>query len=115
VNTFTFRAAMAEPLTVYGDGENWRPFVHVHDSARAYREALEWPAGVYNVGHENYRIEEIAEAVAEVVGRDVPITYLGDEDPGPSYHVSFDKLSTVPYEPRKSLRAGVESLANRFP
>ena len=35
VNHFVFRALTGRPLTVYGDGSNWRPFVHVADAARA--------------------------------------------------------------------------------
>ncbi len=61
------RALTDRPLTVYGDGSNWRPFVHVEDAARAFADAAirpeRWPAAVYNVGAsaENYRIETIAE------------------------------------------------------
>jgi nucleoside-diphosphate-sugar epimerase len=67
VNAFVFRALTDRPLTVCGDGSNWRPFVHVEDAARAFADAAirpeRWPAAVYNVGAnaENYRIETIAE------------------------------------------------------
>lgn len=119
VNYFVFRALTGRPLTVYGDGSNWRPFVHVRDAARAYRDAAldpdDWPRDVYNVGatEENYRIEEVATAVREVVGP-VDVTYLEDEHPGPSYHVNFTRLAETGFSPEWTLREGVRDLAETF-
>ena len=114
VNTFTFRALVGEPLTVYGDGSNWRPFIHVRDSARAYTEALNWDSGAYNVGLENFRVEEIAETVEATVGSAVDITYMHEEDPGPSYHVEFGEAKEQGFEPKYTLTDGIEDLASRF-
>jgi nucleoside-diphosphate-sugar epimerase len=120
VNTFVFRALTGRPLTVYGDGSNWRPFVHVADAARAFKHAAldpeSWPQAVYNVGanEENYRIETVAAVVSDVVGTDVEITYLEDEHPGPSYHVSFDRLEETGFAPEYTLDTGVEELAEAF-
>lgn len=117
VNYFVFRALTGQPLTVYGDGTNWRPFIHVRDAARAFASAAldpdRWPADVYNVGHddENYRISEIAEIVSEAVNP-VDITYLEDEQPGPSYHVSFDSVAETGFSPEFTLRDGVTELAD---
>jgi nucleoside-diphosphate-sugar epimerase len=120
VNHFVFRALTDRPLTVYGDGSNWRPFIHVEDAARAYAAAaLEpeaWPQLTYNVGsaEENYRIAEIAEVVSEELDRDIDITYLEDEHPGPSYHVNFDRLAETGFEPEWTLREGVRNIANHL-
>jgi nucleoside-diphosphate-sugar epimerase len=119
VNYFVFRALTGRTLTVYGDGSNWRPFIHVSDAARAYKHAaLEpdaWDQRVYNVGRNdaNYQISEIADIVDETVGA-VDITYLGDEHPGPSYHVNFDRLAETGFEPETTLREGVRDIARRF-
>jgi len=120
VNHFVFRGLTDRPLTVYGDGTNWRPFVHVEDAARAYTHAVlnpgEWPRLVYNVGSaaENYRIDEIATVVRDELDRDLDITYLEDEHPGPSYHVNFDRLAETGFEPEWTLREGVRNLADRL-
>jgi len=117
VNLFVFRALTGRPLTVYGDGTNWRPFIHVRDAARAFKHAAvspgDWPQQVYNVGSNdgNYRISEIAEVVSEEVG-DVDITYLEDEHPGPSYHVNFDRVAETGFETEWTLREGVRNLAD---
>jgi len=116
VNHFVFRALTGRPLTVYGDGSNWRPFIHVRDSARAFAHAARnpksWSQAVYNVGSEagNYRISEIADIVSEEVAP-VDVTYLEDEHPGPSYHVNFDRLAETGFEPEWTLRDGVGDLA----
>ena len=120
VNDFVFRALTDRPLTVYGDGSNWRPFLHVADAAAAFVHATcnpdRWPEPVYNVGAnaENYRISAVADVVRETVDRDVQVTYLEDEYPGPSYHVDFDRLGETGYAPTWTLREGVRDLAERF-
>lgn len=120
VNQFVFRALTDRPLTVYGDGTNWRPFIHVHDAARAFGHATcnptAWSEPVYNVGAstENHRIAAVAETVSDVVGTTPEITYLEDEHPGPSYHVNFDRLADTGFTPEWSLRDGIEDLADRF-
>jgi len=119
VNFFVFRALTGRSLTVYGDGSNWRPFIHVADAARAYAHAAlepdRWDHRVYNVGTNdgNYQIADIAELVREEVGP-VDVTYLEDEHPGPSYHVNFDRLAATGFEPSWTLREGVRDLKRRF-
>ena len=119
VNYFVFRALTGRALTVYGDGSNWRPFVHVEDAARAYKHAAcnpdDWPERVYNVGSndQNYQISDIADLVHEEVGP-VDVTYLEDEHPGPSYHVNFARLDETGFETEWTLREGVRDLAERF-
>ena len=120
VNHFVFRGLTDRPLTVYGDGSNWRPFIHVRDAARAYAAAaLEpetWPQQVYNVGanDSNYRISEIAEVVREELDRDLHVTYLEDEHPGPSYHVNFDRLAETGFDPEWTLREGIQDIATEL-
>jgi UDP-glucose 4-epimerase len=120
VNYFVFRALTDRPLTVYGDGNNWRPFIHVKDAARAYKHAAcnpdAWTQAVYNVGanDQNYRVKEIAEIVQDELNHDLEITYLRDEHPGPSYHVNFDRLSETGFDLKHTLRAGVRELADQF-
>jgi UDP-glucose 4-epimerase len=119
VNSFVFRALTGRTLTVYGDGSNWRPFVHVRDAADAYRAAAldpdAWSHDVYNVGSNegNYRIAEIAEIVSEEVAP-VDVTYLEDEHPGPSYHVNFGRLAETGFETEWTLREGVRDLRDAF-
>jgi len=120
VNAFVFRGITDRPLTVYGDGSNWRPFIHVQDAARAFTEAVQfpssWSAPVYNVGatDENYQIADVADIVDRELDRSSEITYLEDRQPGPSYHVNFDLLSETGFELEWTLPEGVRDLARKF-
>jgi len=120
VNKFVFRALTGRPLTVYGDGSNWRPFIHVKDAARAFADAAVspevWSDPVYNVGAntENYRIESIAAIIRDEVDPGLELSYLEDEQPGPSYHVNFDRLEDTGFELQWTLHEGVRDLAQRF-
>lgn len=109
VNSFVFRALVCEPLTVYGDGTNWRPFMHVSDSARALAEAMEWQEGVYNVGGDNLTINEVAATVVNRVA-ETGVEHL-DRDEGPSYRADFSKAHEAGYEPEYGFGEGVEQLA----
>ena len=120
INHFVFRALTDRPLTVYGDGTNWRPFIHVQDAARAFKHAAcnpeSWSKHVYNVGSDegNHQVADIAEIVREEVDRTLDITYLEDEHPGPSYHVNFDRLTETGFEPLWTVRDGVRDLTDSF-
>jgi UDP-glucose 4-epimerase len=120
VNAFVFRALTNRPLTVYGDGSNWRPFIHVKDAARAFLDATHrpanWPELVYNVGARegNYRIEDVATIVNEELSCETTVTYLKDRQPGPSYHVNFDRLQETGFELNWTLPEGVRDLAEQL-
>lgn len=64
------QALRGEPLTIYGDGEQRRDYVHTHDTARALWAARELPAGtVVNIGTElSYTVNEIAELIIRACG-----------------------------------------------
>jgi nucleoside-diphosphate-sugar epimerase len=80
------------------DGNQWRPFVHVKDIAKAFMTALEAEAEkvkgqVFNVGsnEQNYQILPLAELVGKSIGRPFEIEWYGSPD-NRSYRVSFDKV-----------------------
>ena len=120
VNTFVFRALTDRPLTVYGDGSNWRPFIHVEDAARSFRTAAtdpdRWPRQVYNVGADaaNYRIATVADVVDMELDCELDVNYLREKQPGPSYHVDFGRLEETGFEPEWTLPTGIRDLAARL-
>jgi nucleoside-diphosphate-sugar epimerase len=117
INTLTVRAAVEGKISIFG-GNQWRPNVHCQDVARAFIAALEAPgtavAGeIFNVGGdtENYRIAELGQMVAEIVG-DVEVT-MQDEIPDPrNYRVGFEKIRRVlDFTPALSVRDGIREVA----
>ncbi len=115
-NYFTLRALMNYPLTVFGKGNNWRPFIHVSDVARAFLHFLEngKSGETYNVGSENYTIGDLAIAIKEVVNPDVGLIYVEDKEPEFSYHVDFSKAKKEGFEPVYSLKKGIKDLAKKL-
>ena len=89
--------------TVYGQ-DNWRPFVHVKDLARAVVMVLKAKpeniqSQIFNVGdkNQNMTIMQVAEAVKEVVGqyREVEIKVQHDIDDKRNYLASFEKINLI--------------------
>ena len=97
VNLLAARALVDGVITIYG-GDQWRPFVHVADAARAILKALEAPRSVvhkqvFNVGSQaqNYTIAQVGDLIhailpeAELQVEDVHL------DPR-NYRVDFSKI-----------------------
>ncbi len=100
INLFAMRSAIYGSITIQG-GHQWRPFVHVHDAARAFVKVLEAPVikvsrQVFNVGtnNQNFRMVKFV----EIIGKTLPgvkVNLNKSFTDLRSYHVSFDKIERV--------------------
>jgi nucleoside-diphosphate-sugar epimerase len=88
-------------IPVLRDGRQWRPFIHVRDTARAFVRAMEAPSEhvkgqIFNIGadDQNVQILPLAERVARAVGREAGVEWYGQPDHR-SYQVSFRKCRDV--------------------
>jgi nucleoside-diphosphate-sugar epimerase len=88
-------------IPILRDGTQWRPFVHVHDTAKAMLRMLEADTRlisgqIFNVGSndQNVQIMPLAQTVAEAIGVPFAFAWYGDPD-HLSYRVSFDKIQRV--------------------
>ena len=101
VNQMVATAFRNATIDVYGGGDQWRPFIHVADGARALLLMLEAPAEhvsgeIFNVGDNasNYRIRDLADRIASLfTGLTVNVA-KSDEDLR-TYRVVFDKIERV--------------------
>ncbi|MGH9808482.1 MAG: NAD-dependent epimerase/dehydratase family protein, partial [Terriglobia bacterium] len=114
INGMTYGAWKTGVLPLMRDGTQWRPMVHVKDTARAQLFMLSAdPAKIngeiINVGSEenNYQLGPLAEKVAAIVPRDVKIEWYGNPDHR-SYRVSFDKIHSLGYRAQYKAEDGVE-------
>jgi nucleoside-diphosphate-sugar epimerase len=118
VNNLTGYAVTTNQVFLKSDGSSWRPLVHIEDISRAFCAVLEADRDVihdeaFNIGssEENYKIRDVAEIVAEVVG--CPIT-VSDEafNDIRNYKVSCAKYeNTFPdAHAQWTVRRGVETL-----
>jgi nucleoside-diphosphate-sugar epimerase len=82
-------------IPVMKDGNQWRPFLHVRDAARALSELLDQDTTLvggrcFNIGsdEQNYQIAPLAELVARSMEKRPALEWYGDPDVR-SYRVSF--------------------------
>lgn len=119
VNNLVGHAVTTGKVLLQSDGTPWRPLVHVFDISHAFEQALVAPREAihnqaFNVGmtSENYRIRDIADAVAEVVP-DCEVSFAeGASSDARDYRVDFTKIADqLPgYAPEWTLRRGIEQL-----
>jgi nucleoside-diphosphate-sugar epimerase len=119
VNDFVACAVASRNITILSDGTPWRPLIHVSDMARGIDWAIrrEGRGGSFlavNVGSNqwNYRVKDLAEAVAEVVpGVGISINRNAAPD-NRSYRVDFSTFERLApdYQPQVDLRSAVREL-----
>jgi nucleoside-diphosphate-sugar epimerase len=108
---------------IKSDGTPWRPIVHIEDISRAFLAVLIAPREVIhnqalNVGQteENYRIQDLAGIVQEVVPGS-RIEYAKDGGPDPRcYRVDFGKIHRLlpDFKPQWNARRGAEELYRAY-
>jgi nucleoside-diphosphate-sugar epimerase len=118
-NLFTAQALIDGHITVIGP-QQWRPFVHVADLARAVHRVLIAPPStvaneIFNVGDDRYNrtILQLAYEVQEVVQTRRPVAVTITAAPGDprNYAVSFAKIRrTLDFEASISIRDGVQEI-----
>lgn len=117
IDVFLDQARAGEPITVHGDGEQTRDFVHVDDVVRANLLAAETDAvgDGYNVGTgESVTIERLAELIRDAVGSDSSIAHTEPRD-GDIRHSRADlsrARDRLGYEPQIGLEEGLRTLVD---
>lgn len=99
VNLLARDAVLKGEVTIFG-GEQWRPFVHVADIARALKLALTEPAPagapILNVGDnlENYQLRDLKEEIEERIPGARARIQPAAKDPR-TYRVSFERIERL--------------------
>jgi nucleoside-diphosphate-sugar epimerase len=116
INLLTAKAVMDGEITVFG-GDQWRPFLHVDDAARALLDVLTASQDivrnqVFNVGSsdQNHTINQIA----EIIQRHVPqahVVHKGDGADRRNYWVSFNKINRMlGFRPKWTVDQGIDQV-----
>lgn len=122
LNDFVASAFVQKKIEILSDGTPWRPLIDVKDMARAIEWALlrEPQCGgdflSINIGSDqwNYRVSELAEAVAEAIPDTIIITNKKAQPDRRSYKVNFNlfkQLAPAKYQPQLDLRTTIANLA----
>jgi len=120
LNRFIVQAAIGHPLTVYGTGKQTRAFIHISDTARCIRMAVESPPNnsnvrIFNQVSESRTLIDLANIVADQYGAEIryydnPRNELEQND----LTVKNEGLKSLGFEPitlDKSLIDDVEHIA----
>lgn len=98
VNGMVAGAVRTGRIPVARDGDQWRPFLHVRDAARAILTVLGAEPDlvngeIFNAGsdEQNLQIRPLAETVAAAMAHPPALEWYGDPD-ARSYRVSFRKI-----------------------
>lgn len=116
VNLLTAKAYVDKGITVFG-GDQWRPFVHVLDAARAVGMVVDAPveavAGrVFNVGsdEQNATLGDVGRLI-NVVVPDAEYVDSGRDGDRRNYRVSFRRIrEELGFLPEWSLEAGIRQV-----
>lgn len=102
---FVQQALKGERLTVYGDGQQSRSFLHVRDAVNAIialADCTKAVGDVFNVGGtEEVTIEDLAREILKVTEEQIPIYEAGD------------RIAFIPYDDAYSV--GFEDMRRRVP
>jgi nucleoside-diphosphate-sugar epimerase len=122
LNDLVGAAVADQRIVVQGDGQPWRPVVHVEDVSRAFAAVLAAPETAvhnqaFNTGSDslNIRVIDLAKAVAEAVPGSV-LEVLGSKAADQrSYRASFAKFArTFPAVEFRSPAQGARDLYQAF-
>ncbi len=109
---FVFRALRGEPITIFGDGEQTRDFIHVDDvvGANLQAAAAAGISGAFNLGSgERITINRLAQLVVERLSTPVEIRY-GPPRPGDVRHSLADTgaaATAFGFEARTLIESGL--------
>jgi nucleoside-diphosphate-sugar epimerase len=104
-------------IPVMRDGDQWRPFIHVKDTSKAFVLTMESAKEkvnheIFNVGsnEQNCQILPLAKSLESALSVPFQIEWYGSPDKR-SYRVSFDKIyETLKFKPEYTPREGVKEV-----
>jgi nucleoside-diphosphate-sugar epimerase len=116
VNLLTAKASVEKEITIFG-GDQWRPFLHVDDAARAIASVLDAPFRqvrnqIFNVGSnaQNFTINQIGEIIHNLI-QDATMVNMDDIPDPRNYWVDFNKIYHVlGFEPVWTVEQGVKQV-----
>ena len=119
VNTLLIRALKDKKFSVFG-GDQWRPFVHCKDVARAFKLAIESDKKVthkqiFNVGSDdmNFTIDQIGDKVSAKFP-DAEYNTVDEDVDKRNYKVSFNKIDKQGFEKKYDIEMGLDEMIEKI-
>jgi len=119
VNLLTAKAIQEGVITIY-NGDQWRPFLHANDVARAVAQTLSAPLDsvsgeIFNVGDDglNFTLAQVAEKIRSLIPK-TQVEYVENSDRR-NYRVSFKKIKDcLGFAATHSVEDGVREIKHAF-
>ena len=113
VNIFSLYSVVHNEIRIFGEGQQWRPFLHVGDCARAFlflAEKEKLSNIVYNIAHEDLRVVDVAEIFCKLIPG-VQRTHVEQTDPDHrDYRVNTDRATTEGFTTTTGVAGGAEEM-----
>jgi len=126
LNILVEQVLKREPITMYGSGEQVRNFLHVRDTANAFKLAIDQRAsGLYNLGGTETisvrsLIQTVNDAAESTLGYTVPVERKPDRGAAgrevdlTDFHFDISKVQgALGFQPKLTVRDAVEELLKR--
>lgn len=118
LNLMTVNAVEKGKIFILGGGHQWRPLIHVKDTARVFIKVINSPkelvgGQIFNVGcdQQNFQVLSLAYLVRENIPFPLEIEVAPDDQDKRDYHVSFAKIEKVlNFKPTFSPGDGVKEI-----
>lgn len=113
VNLFSLYSTLYNEIKIFSKGEEWRPFLHVSDCARAFVFFAERPVcryRCYNIAHENLRVIEVAD-IFKRINPHLKVSHVvveGRDDR--NYQVSTQRMQEEGFKTRVRVEFGAEEM-----
>ena len=113
INIFSLYSVLRNELKVFGEGLQWRPFIHVKDVARAigfFTEKERVNYSCYNIANKNLRVIDLLPVFQEI-NPNVKITKVKlDKEDNRNYKVSTKRMRDEGFEPSINVDYGAEEI-----
>jgi nucleoside-diphosphate-sugar epimerase len=115
VNIFSLYSTLHDEIKVFGDGLQWRPFLHVGDCARAFIHFMERETPqftCYNIAHENLRVVDLV-SIFEAQNPRLRVAHVPTPDVDRrNYRVSTRRMMAEGFRPRISVEVGADEMTD---
>jgi nucleoside-diphosphate-sugar epimerase len=113
INIFSLYGVLANEIKVFGEGLQWRPFLHVADCARAFVHFAERDRGehlIYNISHQNLRVVDLVDVFRDINPK-LKVSFVPTADPDRrDYRVSTARMTAAGFQTLTGIRGGAEQL-----
>lgn len=113
INIFSYCSTLYNEVRVFGDGQQWRPFLHVADCARAFVHFVENANHKHlmcNIAHENFRVVDLVGIFQKINPKCQPVYLKLDSSDNRNYHVSVARMREEGIHPTVTVTTGAEEI-----